>query len=157
MTYDFLDPGTTIAEGYISLPGDLMQVLVNSDHHITSSQSVAQRVTSILLDSVDRFADRLTRVEVHLNDVNGPKHGERDKRVTMEARVAGRAPVAVTNEAPSLLEAIEGASRKLERALEHTFGRLDAAAGKGPADEDTVTLETLTELDLKEQEKRGKH
>ncbi|MFL6605877.1 MAG: HPF/RaiA family ribosome-associated protein [Steroidobacteraceae bacterium] len=134
-----------------------MQVLVNSDHHITSSQSVAQRVTSILLDSVDRFADRLTRVEVHLNDVNGPKHGERDKRVTMEARVAGRAPVAVTNDAPSLLEAIEGASKKLERALEHTFGRLDATARKGPADEDTVTLETLTELDLKEQEKRGKH
>jgi len=26
-------------------------------------------------------------------------------------------------------------SKKLERALEHTFGRLDATAGKGPADE----------------------
>jgi len=134
-----------------------MQVLVNSDHRITSSQSVAQRVTSILLDSVDRFADRLTRVEVHLNDVNGPKHGERDKRVTMEARVAGRPPVAVANEAPSLVEAIEGASRKLEHALEHTFGRADAAARKSPADEDTVTLEMLTELDLEERERRGGH
>jgi ribosome-associated translation inhibitor RaiA len=133
-----------------------MQVLVNSDHHITSSQSVAQRVTSILLDSVDRFADRLTRVEVHLNDVNGPKRGEHDKRVTMEARVAGRAPVAVANEAPSLVEAIEGASRKLEHALEHTFGRLDAPTRKAPADEDTVTIETLTELDLVEQEKRSR-
>jgi ribosome-associated translation inhibitor RaiA len=134
-----------------------MQVLVNSDHHITSSESVAQRVEAILMPSVDRFADRLTRVEVHLNDVNGPKHGERDKRVTMEARVAGRAPVAVTNEAASLLEAIEGASKKLERALEHTFGRLEATAQKGPADEDTVTLEALTELELRELEKRGRH
>jgi ribosome-associated translation inhibitor RaiA len=134
-----------------------MQVLVNSDHHITSGESVAQRVATILLASVDRFADRLTRVEVHLNDVNGPKHGERDKRVTMEARVAGTAPVAVANEAPSLQEAIEGASKKLERALEHTFGRLDATAKKGPAEEDTVTLEALTELELLEHEKRGKH
>jgi ribosome-associated translation inhibitor RaiA len=134
-----------------------MQVLVSSDHHITSSESVAQRVEDILLPSVDRFADRLTRVEVHLNDVNGPKHGERDKRVTMEARVAGRAPVAVTNEAPSLLEAIEGASKKLERALEHSFGRLDARAPKPAAEEDTVMLEVLTEVELMERQKRGKH
>ena len=134
-----------------------MQVLVNSDHHITSSESVAQRVEDILLPSVDRFADRLTRVEVHLNDVNGPKHGERDKRVTMEARVAGRAPVAVTNEAPSLLEAIEGASKKLERALEHSFGRLDARAPKPAAEEDTVMLEVLMEVELMERQKRGKH
>jgi ribosome-associated translation inhibitor RaiA len=132
-----------------------MQVLVNSDHHITSSPSVAQRVEGIVLDFVDRFADRITRVEVHLKDVNGPKHGERDKQVTMEARVAGREPVAVTNEAPSLLEAIEGASRKLEHALEHSFGRynrFDAMSETGPFDEDTVILEVLTEL-----EKSGKH
>jgi ribosome-associated translation inhibitor RaiA len=134
-----------------------MQVLVNSDHHITSSGSVAERVATILLDCVDRFADRLTRVEVHLNDVNGPKHGERDKRVTMEARVAGRSPVAVTNEAASLHEAIEGASRKLERALERALGRLDAKVQTGPADEDTVTLEVLTELELLEHAKRGRH
>jgi ribosome-associated translation inhibitor RaiA len=124
-----------------------MQVLVNSDAHITSSNSVAQRVEAIVLNSVDRFADRLTRVEVHLNDVNGPKHGERDKRVTMEARVVGRAPVVVSSEAPTLIQAIEAASKKLERALEHTFGRLDTKARKGPAEEDTVTVETLTELE----------
>jgi ribosome-associated translation inhibitor RaiA len=103
-----------------------MQVLVNSDHHITGSPSVSERVESIVMASVERFADRITRVEVHLNDVNGPKHGERDKRCMMEARAAGLEPIAVTNEAPTLLEAIEGAGDKLERALEHTFGRLDA-------------------------------
>jgi hypothetical protein len=93
--------------------------------------------------------------EVHLKDVNGPKHGERDKRVTLEARVAGRASVAVTNEAPILLEAIAGASRKLEHALEHSFGRFnrfDAMVETGSFDEDTLTLEALTGL-----EKSGKH
>src|SRR5436305_9349715 len=102
-----------------------MQVLVNSGHHIRGSGSVSQRVEAIVFASVDRFADRLTRVEVHLNDVNGAKHGEQDKRCMMEARVAGLAPIAVTNHAASLVDAIEGAGRKLERALEHAFGRLE--------------------------------
>jgi ribosome-associated translation inhibitor RaiA len=121
-----------------------MQVLVNSDHHITSSVSVADRVTAILWPSLDRFADRITRVEVHLSDVNGAKRGARDKRCVVEARAAGIAPLAVTDQAPTLREAIEGASDKLERALERTFGRLEDRA-KDPADEDTVTVETLAE------------
>jgi hypothetical protein len=41
--------------------------------------------------------------------------------------VAGAAPVAASDEAPSLIEAIDGAGAKLERALDHAFGRLQAA------------------------------
>jgi ribosome-associated translation inhibitor RaiA len=129
-----------------------MQVLVNSDHHITGSESVSARVESIVLASVERFADRITRVEVHLSDVNAAKHGERDKRCMMEARVGGVAPLAVTHEAPTLLEAIEGAGRKLERALEHTLGRRDAMAHKRPPKAQIASTEELTEL-----EKRGRH
>jgi ribosome-associated translation inhibitor RaiA len=103
-----------------------MQVLVNSDHNITGSESVTERVESMLQDSVARFADRITRVEVYLSDENAAKHGQRDKRCVMEAHVGGIAPVAVTNQAATLREAIEGASGKLERALEHTLGRLAA-------------------------------
>jgi ribosome-associated translation inhibitor RaiA len=128
-----------------------MQVLVNSDRHITSSVSVAERVKAILWPSLDRFADRITRVEVHLSDVNGAKHGDRDKRCVMEARAAGVAPLAVTDQAPTLRQAIEGASDKLERALERTFGRIEDSA-KDSADEDTITIEALTEP-----EQRGKH
>ena len=123
-----------------------MQVLVNSDHHITSSVSVAERVKAILWPSLDRFADRITRVEVYLSDVNGAKHGPLDKRCVMEARASGIAPLAVTDEAPTLREAIEGASDKLERALERTFGRLEATV-KDSTDEDTVTVEMLNELE----------
>ncbi len=66
-----------------------MQVLVNSDHHITGSESVTERVQSIVEASLERFADRITRVEVFLSDVNGAKHGARDKRCVMEARASG--------------------------------------------------------------------
>ena len=56
-----------------------MQVQVNSDHHITGSPSVAERVDAILEDSIGRFGDRITRVEVYMSDVNGPKHGGHGK------------------------------------------------------------------------------
>lgn len=128
-----------------------MQVLVNSDHHITGDEWLTGRVESIVHASVERFGNRITRIEVHLNDVNGSKHGAKDKRCMMEARPAGVAPVAVSDEAPSLLEAIEGAAGKLERALEHTFGRLDATTRRGPRDVETATIEELTELERKEQ------
>jgi ribosome-associated translation inhibitor RaiA len=123
-----------------------MQVLVNSDHHITGSESVTERVQSIVEASLDRFADRITRVEVFLSDANGSKHGARDKRCVMEARAAGVAPVAASDEAPVLLEAIEGAASKLQRALGHTFGRRDASSPKGPSEVDTATVDELEQL-----------
>jgi ribosome-associated translation inhibitor RaiA len=123
-----------------------MQVLVNSDHHITGSESVTERVQSIVEASLDRFADRITRVEVFLSDANGAKHGARDKRCVMEARASGGAPVVASNEAPTVLEAIEGAASKLQRALGHTFGRRDASSPKEPSEAETATVDELEEL-----------
>jgi acyl-CoA synthetase (AMP-forming)/AMP-acid ligase II len=88
-----------------------MHVLVNPDHHITGDEWVTARVEGIVGNAVDRFADRITRVEVHLNDVNGPKHGLREKRCMMEARVGGVKPIAVKHQAPTLLEAIDAHCR----------------------------------------------
>jgi ribosome-associated translation inhibitor RaiA len=102
-----------------------MQILVNSNHTVSGSESVSERVEAMILSSVDRFADRITRIEVHLNDENADKGGERDKRCMIEARLGGLKPIAVTNTAGTLAEAIEGAAQKLERALEHTLGKLE--------------------------------
>jgi len=124
-----------------------MQVLVNTDHHITGDETTTQRVEFIVEGAVDRFADRVTRVEVHLNDLNGPKHGSRDKRCMMEARVAGLKSVAVTHEASTLVEAIGGSADKLERALEHAFGRLEATSGSRPREEDILDVEKLDALE----------
>jgi ribosome-associated translation inhibitor RaiA len=130
-----------------------MQILVNSDHHITGSESVTERVQSIVEDSLERFADRITRVEVFLSDVNGAKHGARDKRCVMEARAAGVAPVAASNEAPTVLEAIEGAAAKLQRALGHTFGRHDSSSPKGPSEAQTATVDELEQLEKWQKER----
>jgi ribosome-associated translation inhibitor RaiA len=118
-----------------------MQVLVNSDHNIHGTESVTARVESIVADAVDRFTDRITRIEVHLNDENGDKHGDRDKRCVMEARVAGLAPIVVRHQAPTLREAIDGAAEKLERALEHALGRLEDLPGPSPRDSDIASTD----------------
>jgi ribosome-associated translation inhibitor RaiA len=63
-------------------------------------------------------------VEIHLSDSNGQKAGANDKRCLLEARIAGRQPIAVTEEANSLHQAIDGAARKMKRSLDSTLGKL---------------------------------
>ena len=124
-----------------------MQVLVNSDNNIKASASLSERVEAVVTDSIDRYADRITRVEVHLHDLNGAKKGENDKRCTMDARVAGLAPVAVSHDASTLQEAIDGAADKLERALEHMIGRLRDLPGPSHRDLDVANAELLEQLE----------
>ena len=105
-----------------------MQILINSDNRVKGGDSATSTVESIVESAVEHFSERITRVEVHLSDTNGPKHGDHQKRAVIEARVAGLKPVAVTHEAPSMMLAIEGAADRLKRALEHAFGRADATS-----------------------------
>jgi ribosome-associated translation inhibitor RaiA len=130
-----------------------MQILVNSDHHIKGGESANETVQSIVEAAVDRFADRITRIEVHLSDTNGPKHGERSKRCVMEARIGGLRPVAVADEAPNLLSAVEGAAQKLKRSLEHTMARRDHLPGPTPRDADIASVEELDALEEKDRRK----
>jgi len=131
-----------------------VQIQVNSDHHIKGDERMNEIVTSLVTDAIGHFADRITRVEVHLNDVNGAKHGERDKRAMMEARVAGLSPIAVTNEADNLEDAMEGAAEKLARAIERALGRIADGNGKTPRDEDVVASEDLQRLEVMELRRR---
>jgi ribosome-associated translation inhibitor RaiA len=101
-----------------------MQVQVRTDNHIAGDQRLETYVQSVVEGTLERFARQITRVEVHLGDQNGPKSGQDDMRCMMEARLAGRQPVAVTEQAASLDEAIDGAANKLARMLESTLGQL---------------------------------
>ncbi len=107
-----------------------MQVQVHTDNHIHGSAELSSRVEDEVSGTLERFGEQITRVEVHLNDVNGPKGGEDDLRCMMEARLAGHQPIAVTHRAAALDEAITGAVEKLERSLDHTLGRLGHKKGR---------------------------
>jgi ribosome-associated translation inhibitor RaiA len=102
-----------------------MIVIVNTDRHLTASDDLRARVEADVATAIDRFGERVTRVEVHLNDENSGKAGATDKRCMMEARLRGQPPVAVTARADDYELAIATASGKLERALDSVVGRLD--------------------------------
>jgi ribosomal subunit interface protein len=101
-----------------------MQIQVNSDNHIQSSKRLEEWVRTTIESTLDRYAEDLTRVEVHLSDENGEKPGPHDLRCQLEARPKGHQPISVTHKADSLEQAIDGAAEKLEHKLDHLFGKL---------------------------------
>jgi ribosome-associated translation inhibitor RaiA len=111
-----------------------MLVQLNTDRHIEAYDELARQVETVVETTVGRFGDRITRVEVHLNDVNSHKGGD-DKRCMLEARLAGLEPIAVSHQAATLQQAIDGAAKKLEKALDSILGRLGNKRGMPRAGE----------------------
>ena len=76
--------------------------------------------------ALERFEDRLTRVEVHLSDENGENDsGGADKRCLLEARPEGMQPVVVTETADTVEQALLSATQKMQNLLNSKFGRID--------------------------------
>ncbi|CDH45204.1 MAG: HPF/RaiA family ribosome-associated protein [Candidatus Competibacteraceae bacterium] len=102
-----------------------MQIQINTDRNIEGHEALAAQVSGVVESTLSRFSDHITRVEVHLSDENSDKKGGNDNmRCLMEARLEGRQPVAVTHQAATLDQAVDGAADKLARLIESTLGRL---------------------------------
>jgi ribosome-associated translation inhibitor RaiA len=101
-----------------------MQIQINTDHNIEGHEALAAQVSSVVESALSLVSDHITRVEVHLSDENGAKVGQHDKRCMMEARLEGRQPIAVTDEAATMNEAVDGAADKLARLIESNLGRV---------------------------------
>jgi ribosome-associated translation inhibitor RaiA len=101
-----------------------MLIQVHTDPNITSSPELTAQVEALVNSVVGRVADRVSRVQVHLGDENSSKGGSNDKRCTMEARLDGRPPIAVTHQAGTVEEAMDGAANKLERSINSMVDRL---------------------------------
>ena len=94
-----------------------MQIRVDVDDHIDGSEELMVRVEGVVEGSLERFQERISRVDVHLSQRIPHRHGERDMCCRMEAQAAGLKLAAVIHEAQTLTEAIHAASAKLERAV----------------------------------------
>lgn len=100
-----------------------MQIQLNTDNHIQGREQLAARVEAAVGDALDRFGEQITRVEVHLGDVNSHKGGANDIRCMIETRLAGREPLAVTHQAADIEQALQGALGKARRALDTVAGK----------------------------------
>ncbi len=100
-----------------------MHIEIRTDSHIHGGDLgpfVERTVGSVLA----AFTPQITRVEVHLHDTNGGKGGKDDKECTLEARLEGRKPQAVTHKADTVELAVKGAADKMKRVLDSALGRL---------------------------------
>ena len=101
-----------------------MHVEFSTDNHIQGREALAAHVQSVVEHALSHVSSHVTRVEVHASDANAGKGGPADKHCTMEARVDGRQPTVVSDEAPTLELAVSGAAGKLKRAVESLVERM---------------------------------
>ncbi len=100
-----------------------MQIQFNTDNNIKGTEEFRGPLEESINQSLDRFAERITRIEVHFNDQNSHKSGQDDKRCMLEARLEGMQPIAVTNNGSSEANALKGALDKLKASLDTVIGR----------------------------------
>ena len=107
-----------------------MQIQVNTDSNVQGDDSLAGWVRQEIEEKLARFSEQITRIEVHLSDVNAARESATDKRCLIEARLAGREPTAVSHEAGKVAEAVHGATQKLVHALDRIVGRSREVRGR---------------------------
>ena len=100
-----------------------MFVQIHTDNQIVSDADANARLEQKVRAKLRRYESRLSDVEVHVSDANGAKGGEGDKRVSLEARINGHAPVAVHADADRIDIAVGLAADKAVRAIEHAVGK----------------------------------
>lgn len=108
-----------------------MKVHLHTDHHVVIDAELGARIEANVAAELTRFADHLTRVDVHLTGQGAGKGEGAGVRCSIEARPSGRGPITVTHGAANATAALDGAVAKLVAAVGHTFDRLEDRRTRG--------------------------
>ncbi|HXH52421.1 MAG TPA: HPF/RaiA family ribosome-associated protein [Sphingomicrobium sp.] len=106
-----------------------MHIQFNSDNQTPLGATDAEQIESAVGAKLERIADRVTRVEVHVSDINGPRRGAGDKRCMIEIRPNGMGPISATDQAPTIQGAVSGAAEKVLTAFERQVGKATTRKG----------------------------
>jgi hypothetical protein len=106
-----------------------MQIQINSDNVLKVGAVTIAELETRLKEQLARFANRLSRLEIHLKDINGPSAGARAVHCTLEARPNGLDPQSVESSEATLDQAVSSAIAKLTTSLERSFGKLSNRKG----------------------------
>ena len=101
-----------------------MTILINIDKNLAGEKRSSDFFTSQIAEALQRFESHITRIEVHLKDENGEKEGFNDISCLLEARLEGRQPIAITNQADTMDLAVTGAIDKIKTAIETILGKI---------------------------------
>jgi hypothetical protein len=100
-----------------------MLIEVRTDGNIQGSEQFSDHVKALVHAALDRFGDRIRRVDVHLSDAVGNKTGHDDKCCMIEAHRDGREPIVVTRREATVDQAIHDAVDSLKKSVESAFGK----------------------------------
>ncbi len=101
-----------------------MQIQFNTDKTINGDERHQDYFTSQISEELKKYQSQITRIEVHISDENGRKEAENDIRCLLEARLEGRQPIAVSNQADTIEQSVSGAIDKLKASLKTILGRI---------------------------------
>lgn len=101
-----------------------MTIQINTDKTLIGEKRSNDFFTSQISEALQRFESHITRIEVHLKDENGKKDGFNDISCLLEARLEGRQPIAITNQANTIDLAVTGAIDKIKTAVETIIGKI---------------------------------
>ncbi len=101
----------------------MLRIQVNSDNTVVVDADLKRFVKGEVDRILANFTDRLTRVEIHLSDINSVRSGPSDKRCLVEARPAGDTPRSASATANDVPAALVQALRKMRRSLTSFFGK----------------------------------
>lgn len=101
-----------------------MIIQINTDRNIEGSTRLEDYVKETLHSKLERFSDKITRIEVHLSDQNGDKPGQDDNQCRIEARLEAMRPLMVVERAADIDSAINGAVNKMRTVLDTQLDKL---------------------------------
>jgi hypothetical protein len=106
-----------------------MQFQFNSDNRVSGDAAVAEQLEALVRGRLSRIADHLSRVEIHVGDVNGPRGDGDDKRCAVEVRPNGMKPISATDQASSVEAAVTSATNKVLAAYDRQIGKQTTRKG----------------------------
>jgi len=101
-----------------------MKVQLNTDANIQGDERLAEVAEDAVVSALGHLTSRLSRIEVHLADVNAAKGGPDDIRCTIQARPEGMQPQTVTHSDANVEAALRGGAKKIRALLDSEFGKL---------------------------------
>jgi ribosomal subunit interface protein len=100
-----------------------MLIQFNSSN-IPVSQELETTLSGFITKSLKRYSNRITRIEVHLEDENSQKGGKDDKRCSIELKAENLEPIIATSKSDNIIQAVREAANKSKGTLERTLGRI---------------------------------
>jgi ribosomal subunit interface protein len=101
-----------------------MKLQINTDKNIQGTQKLETIVSEKINHGLKHFANKITRIEIHLSDQNADKTGPDDIQCKLEARVEGMQPMIVVSVNASKEKAVDDAVDKMKAKLSTVFGKI---------------------------------